>query len=168
MGQKHSLFGAKLPVKGNDVIQNRFAAIFYGTKNKEKYVGNATSRFLDDENRPINGCMLGCLRSQIWAGTDLESYPNAGHLGYWLFSYWKYYITSLLELIPLKNGNWDVEDYISITEFFNEVSKLDRESFKLVLSYIFQLNIVILPFHLVLSRISEKNALETKSVFNNY
>ena len=91
------------------------------------YLGKATKRFLEDENRNGTHIKLNCLKLHIPGSNGyIESIPS--HLGKDLTMFPIYdLIASPSNVTYIKGGKWSFDDYVNIEKLFTLVCRMDSK-----------------------------------------
>ena len=115
------------PVEEDDILQKWYGVIYTNYKGRDYlYVAKAIRRFLQDTDGPVTCLEVDCLKPQVGTGAILESIPP--HLPRDVYMCpLKNIIAGPLVVTPLKAGKWDIPDYTTIKELFQNVVKMDRE-----------------------------------------
>ena len=118
--------GLSPPVEEADVVQKWYGVIYYDAKAKPHlYVGKALKRFLSDEDGPVSGFEIECLKPHIGIGTILESNPS--HRRDIEFFPVHNIIDGPLVVTPLKADKWDLADYARLNTKYETVVNILRE-----------------------------------------
>ena len=106
------------PVAKDDILQKWYGVICTNYKGRDYlYVAKVLRRFLQE---------VDCLEPQVGTGTILESIASNLPCDVYMCPL-KNIIAGPLVVTPLKAGKWDIPDYTTIKELFQNVVKMDRE-----------------------------------------
>ena len=109
-------------VQRSDIIDEWFAGI-YETKKRKLYIGCLLKRFLKDEESDNESMEMSCFKPKVGRSTVIEDTPDC------LPDFFKIHviIDGPLNVLPLHGKKWDIPDYESIFQHFQEVSHLNRK-----------------------------------------
>ena len=123
-----------------DVVQKWYACV-YRIKGKSRlHIGKALQRFLLDQEGPISALEMERLKPNIVStNTILESVPAHLGSGIKIFPV-NDIIAALPEILPMKNGRWNIPSYSKLHELFENCKSMDRnelyKKFQIVLNMI--------------------------------
>ena len=113
------------PNKEEDIVEKWYACI-YETKNKN-HLYKAVRRYMDDIDGPATGLEIECLKPYVGTGNILESVPEHLERDFNIFHIFNV-IDGPLDVVPLKDGKWEITSYQYLKEKFQECQYLDRKT----------------------------------------
>ncbi|CAK8690374.1 unnamed protein product [Clavelina lepadiformis] len=114
------------PIEEQDVLNQWYRVIDEGKKKKTSlYIGKVTRRFLEDENGPVHGLEIDCLKPHVGQGNVLKSVPDHMPSDIDFFPVCNI-ISGPLRVEPLEGSKWHVSKFAAVKRVFNDAKSINK------------------------------------------